>query len=481
MTDNLEEHHHHLDLDHRTSNMILPAEEFAEDLELRLGRANGNIYYRKTGMEGIHDGQVMVRLKKKRFVILDYSIIPNDDEIQLATINPHIACPEGAGKRQCVTPGCTKVGVPVLLYDSDPSEPASLYLRSGLCFTCQRNLNEKRRTQRKRKSDLLEHCNSGVGEDGSGAGSHDAAHHTGPPHRSHSNSASVFTIASDQKKLKLNGSVVHLAPDAIVINGAINGAKHHGEGYGFHEIGIDLSHVVQDAVHETHRLIHAVSPSGVASDPATTVVVASSSSAAASAATVTPMVMCHLGDDEGLTPDNGHPQNNMLFHGNNESQMSGSDHAHHHNLSSEDIAGMYDKAFLSLSKSLFLLSQWKSAWDAEVAAAVAQETVHDACLADAVASAAAVVAATAELTPLDSSSTSGDLLLVGGGGGSSSNGDFHTSPITNSSSTNMVSLLLAAEQKGEDGVMIKEEDEEDDLEAVMGRAAHPQDVQTFEV
>jgi hypothetical protein len=42
-------------------------------------------------------------------------------------------------------------------------------------------------------------------------------------------------------------------------------------------------------------------------------------------------------------------------------------------------------------------------------------------------------------------------------------------------------LLLAAEQKGEDGVMIKEEDEEDDLEAVMGRAAHPQDVQTFEV
>jgi hypothetical protein len=49
--------------------VILPLEDFAEDLDLRLGRANGNIYHRRGGIEGIHDGQVMVRLKKKRFIV----------------------------------------------------------------------------------------------------------------------------------------------------------------------------------------------------------------------------------------------------------------------------------------------------------------------------------------------------------------------------------------------------------------------------
>lgn len=65
------------------------------------------------------------------------------------------------------------------------------------------------------------------------------------------------------------------------------------------------------------------------------------------------------------------------------------------NVSSEDISSLYEKAFMSMSKGMFLLSQWKASWDSAVAAAVAQETVNEAGLADAVASAtaAAVVAA----------------------------------------------------------------------------------------
>lgn len=46
------------------TQVILPLEEFAEDLDLRLGRANGNVFQRRPGIEGSHDGQVMVRLKK---------------------------------------------------------------------------------------------------------------------------------------------------------------------------------------------------------------------------------------------------------------------------------------------------------------------------------------------------------------------------------------------------------------------------------
>ena len=70
--------------------IILPLEEFATDLEVKLGRANGNIYIRKQGVDGLHDGQIMVRLKKKRFVILDYSIEPNQADMNYANTAPHV-------------------------------------------------------------------------------------------------------------------------------------------------------------------------------------------------------------------------------------------------------------------------------------------------------------------------------------------------------------------------------------------------------
>ena len=87
-------------MDTTMAQVILPLEEFAADLE-NLGRANGNIYYRIPGVEGLHDGQVMVRLKKQRFVILDYSILPNETDVQAADENPHIKIPMNAGKAIC--------------------------------------------------------------------------------------------------------------------------------------------------------------------------------------------------------------------------------------------------------------------------------------------------------------------------------------------------------------------------------------------
>ncbi len=70
--------------------VVLPFEEFRHDLEVKLGRANGNVFIRKQGVEGHHDGQIMVRLKKKRFIILDYSIVPTQADIDYGLITQNI-------------------------------------------------------------------------------------------------------------------------------------------------------------------------------------------------------------------------------------------------------------------------------------------------------------------------------------------------------------------------------------------------------
>jgi hypothetical protein len=366
--------------------VILPLEEFAEDLDLRLGRANGNIYHRRPGVEGVHDGQVMIRLKKKRFIVVDYSIIPSEEDLQAAAMSPHIRCSPGAGKQKCVTPECTKVGIPVLLYDSDPIEPSSLYLRSGLCFSCQRNLNEKRRTQRKRGSDAA------------------------------SGSSVLFAVGPGSKKFKMNGNTVELHSEAIILNTPpLDGAKSHREGYSFHEIGLDLQSVVRVAASDTERLI--------------TVVSGTSDALAAAVAAVGENVDgdIHMNTTDELTNAAVDASTGML--------VNGTDEATSLSASSEDIPALYDKAFNSLSKSIYLLSQWKQSWDSAIA--VAHDTVGDHGLADAVASAAAVAAA-------------------GDGGHDQSN---------------MVSLLLAADQR--------KGDEKHDGEVVAPSAEI--NVQSFEV
>jgi len=304
---------------HNSSNVILPLEEFAEDLDRRLGRANGNIFIRKPGVPNVHDGQIMVRLKKKRFIIIDYSIVPTAQDSATAALSPQILCPHGAGEAKCTSSECTKIGVPVMLYDSDPEQPSSLYLRSGLCFSCQRILNEKRRTQRKRKSDVPQpgapgappvssHHLSHLTIDGGGLatidgnstlGYHSIDHHA-------------------QKRFRLHGEILDLNPDAIIINGPLEGTKHHGPGYEYAEISADLQVIAQNAHAEMTNLVARVSslPSS-SSDPTTT--------------------------DFDIVN------------------------------ATRDMLTTYEKSFLFMSKGIFLLSQWKSSWDSAVATATAEK------------------------------------------------------------------------------------------------------------
>jgi ferredoxin-like protein FixX len=333
--------------------VILPHQEFHDDLETRLGRANGNIYHRQEGIAGIHDGQVMVRLKKKRYIVIDYSIVPNEHDFQVAATNPHITIPNGAGKQKCTTPECTKVGVPVCLYDSEPNEPSSLYLRAGLCFTCQRNLNEKRRTQRKRHTD------------------------DGMVH-----SPVLYAVGPGQKKIKLNGMNIDLTSDAIILNGHYGSStKTTRDGYSFDEIGPDLMTAVNEASGDTHRLVHAISSN-------TTTAMGSSNH--------------HHNHHTGVLSveevANAAVEATTGIISGAESPPHHSNHTNGGAVTSEDINVLYDKAFTSLSRSIFLLTQWKQSWDSAIAAAVAQETVGDSSLADAVASAAAVAAAATDGT-----------------------------------------------------------------------------------
>lgn len=318
---------------HEQVQVILPPEEFAEDLELRLGRANGNIYHRRPGIEGVHDGQYMIRLKKKRFIIIDYGIIPNESDHQAAVLHAgRIVIPNGAGSRECTTPGCSKVGVPVLLYDSHPGETQSLYMRAGLCFTCQRNLNEKRRTQKKRKRD---------------------SHIRSP----------VASMPVAQR----NGNGVDLSAQAITANGHAEDTKHASAAY-FPEINNDLQDSLLEAAAASQRLVAAVACHNSGTDP-TAAAFAAAVAAAHGSQSDDPVMAASAAMAAASTGEMG---------------------------ANEDIITLYEKAITSMNKGVFLLSQWKASWDAAVAAAVTQEAASDLGLADAVASAAAVAAASTQ-------------------------------------------------------------------------------------
>lgn len=224
-------------------SIFLRPEEFAEDAESRLGRANGNTYQRKPGVDNVHDGQIMIRLKKKRYIIIDYGYTPTAHDYEIAKSVPHIGIPNGAGTMVCSTKECNRIGVPVLLYDTEPNEPMSLYLRGGLCFSCQRSLNEKRRTQRKRKSD-------------------------GPPAgeaRMGGDMPSIGSESGNSSRFKYNNQVVQLSSEAVVINGPVDGTRTRGPDYRCPEIGSDLLSIVSELSQETLSLMqHSSGAGGVA-------------------------------------------------------------------------------------------------------------------------------------------------------------------------------------------------------------------------
>jgi hypothetical protein len=348
------------------SQIELSTDDFMADLS-KLGRANGNILQRLPGVPGVHDGQVMIRLNRLRYVILDYSIQPNDMDRQVAAGHERMKIPKNAGTAICVKAGvspmdlvscfhvrnshtfvhflavwnrsdivstifwvenlernkCQKIGVPLCLYDSEPNERDPLYIRSGLCFQCQRTLNVQRRAEKRKGSKT------------------DRSHEEFEP-------SLLYAFGPCNKKFKLNGGTIHLKNDAIIINGAIDGLR-HGEkesatkNYSFREIGSDLIKLVHEAAQETTWLVTAASGNTSTttardSDPAATVVAA--------------------------VPADPY--------------------------SIEDVNALYFKAFQSINRSVFLLSQWKSSWEMTMASTNLTET--DSSLNDAMASAAALVA-----------------------------------------------------------------------------------------
>jgi hypothetical protein len=359
MTDSNNNNHHNHNVSTPVVQVVLPLEDFAEDLDLRLGRANGNIFHRRPGVEGLHDGQVMVRLKKKRFIVIDYSIVPNEADLQHAAMSPHIHCPLGAGKTICTTPECNKIGVPVLLYDSEPHETPSLYLRSGLCFTCQRNLNEKRRTQRKKPAEKEAAAAEKAKKQDASKASASAAAMASAHAAAYGSSAAANTTATAttttpyhkvlmavsqqnaSKRIKLahSNQPLELAPDAIILNGPPDATcKSARHGHGFTEIGNDLTNVARECLQATQALVHAVNTTDVHNTDPVSLVDATGSAATTTGPTST-------------TTTTTLP-------------------------SQEDIASLYQKSFQGLCKSLYLLTQWKESWDMAIAAAVAQEANH---------------------------------------------------------------------------------------------------------
>lgn len=398
------------------------------------------------GVPNVHDGQIMIRLKKKRFIIVDYSFIPSPRDVAAAALSPQILCPNGAGKQKCVTQECTKVGVPVMLYDSDPEQTSSLYMRSGLCFSCQRILNEKRRTQRKRKGDVVgvhgdvvRVPNANGGGSGGGGGHHHHHHHhhidgslttttttsTDAPGAANTNNGG-YHMDPAQKRFRLHEEIVDLNPDAIIINGPQEGTRHHQPGYEYPEITTDLQTIANDAIAQTARLaagVQSLSP----------------------AATIT-AEMEGVGEVVAAR---------------------------------DEMLASYESAFLGMSRGVFLLSQWKASWDAAVAVAAAEKVaavtvqqrereeqerheggqgdrgvLEPAAVADAVASAAAVAAAQSQSVGTDSSTGGGgvDEGVVSGHTHGDETGKENVEDVSGcangevdgGTTSNMIPLLLAA-------------------------------------
>lgn len=179
-------------------------------------------------------------------------------------------------------------------------------------------------------------------------------------------------------------SVLFPSPDAIIINGPLDGTKHHGPGYGFVEIGMDLASIVAEAARATERLVgcgiispvssqHVPSASPSPNDQNDNAVAVAAAAAAAAAvaavgqsgavdaltaaaveatATATaPPPTAKQEPDTALATVGAPNQPQVLLQ-----PMPPP--------TEEEIPVVYERAFLSLSRAIYLLSQWKASRDA---------------------------------------------------------------------------------------------------------------------
>ena len=190
--------------------------EYVNNNATNLKGSNGSSIRLEPAVEDAHCGRLMIRLANARIVILDYEYVPNEHDVELASSRVYITIPYGAGQKICTKKGCKRIGVPVLLYDSHPNDSETAYLKNGLCFTCQKDSNAKRRTKRK----------------------------------------------SNQNE-QSNGT------SAIVINAPVDGTRSHDADYCCPQISADLQRITSELSQETGSLVqlssreHAMMPGSV--------------------------------------------------------------------------------------------------------------------------------------------------------------------------------------------------------------------------
>lgn len=211
---------------------------------------------------------------------------------------------------------CGKVGVPVCVYDSDPNEQEPLYMRSGFCFNCQRNLNHERRSERKRPA-VQSSPTGGRRQQTSGPGPD-----------------VIYCVGPRPKHFKVGNRPIQLREDALIISGTVPQMPHYSHHSNSHDLGHNLIAATEEAYSDASRLINSIS---------------------------------------GRPSHGSFVGNGLDYHGMMMAPQPG------------DVNAMYHKTFQSLSRSLVLLSQWKSSWDSTISAAT--ETIADQSLVDAVASA----------------------------------------------------------------------------------------------
>ena len=260
----------------------------------------------------------------------------------------------------------------------------ALQLLPGMCFTCQRNLNEKRRTERKRATPRVD------------SGGTELA--TSP--------SLIYALGPHPKKFKLpDGNLLQLDNDVIIMNAPVqllDGLPflRQAAPRSLQDQGHDLQSMTRQAAADVDLLLLAVS--GHVQDEAAAAVQAVGGAAA--------------GSDEaevGSAPLCDDTVANIMVHIEESECRDSVDTAV--TGASPPIHDLYEKAFKSLNKAMYLLYQLKESWDG------ADDTLSDPNFADAVASAAAVAAAATDGSEQASSMVS--LLLAADQRKNTCNGD----------------------------------------------------------
>jgi hypothetical protein len=327
--------------------------------------------------------------------------------------------------------------------------------QAGLCFTCQRNLNEKRRTERKRPASQAWLGDSSGSAGRFGGGYQDAV---GDFAISHAPSL-IYAIGPTAKRIVFQsgpsaagGAGAHQAPlllrhDAVIISpppGMIDGLL------GLHDVsGAELQALARHAVADVDRLVAAAAYRGTdgrgTGDAEGVGPGASEGAASATTASTQPM-----------SAEAAASSVHIMDPTENETVGEGGGSSIH-----PSVQDLYEVAFKSLNKTILLLHHWKTSWDAAIDA-VASDDSH---FADALASAAAVAAAAGAAVETEADGVG---VPAADGLGTGSNSAAAVAAVAAAAAaasvggapagqggSNMVSLLLAADDAAVDGKYVR--------------------------